>query len=339
MLRLKLSKRYHTIGKPIKRAEPKPDRYHIYMDFNDHQRKNYTTISVKCLCGNDDSYLISMVDREGWEFPLVICRSCGLIRAKEYWDENSVNDYYSNWYRRLHGGEDDPGQFYRKQEKHSQLVFDFVKEYTERFKKPFTIVDIGGGAGGVLDLFKRTNNTYLFDFNYLLLKQAKKMGIQTVKGGIDKLHVINEKPDLVILSHVVEHFVNIDKELESLKEHLEIGSLVYIELPGIDSLKSGRRGYDFLGDIQLAHVYYFSQGVLNNLMGRFGFRCLKSNTLISGIYEYTGQISELKNYYDTVCSQIKIAETKRKLGLLYIKKLIGIILPQSFKSWVKNVFT
>lgn len=138
------------------------------------------------------------------------------------------------------------------------------------------------------------------------------MGILTVESGIDKLGDIRKKPDLVILSHVVEHFTNVDKELTTLIEYLKIGSLVYVELPGIDSLKTGRRKYDFLGDIHKPHVFYFSREVLNNLMERYGFRCLKSNTLISGLYEYTGEIRELVNYHDTVCSQIKIAEIKRK---------------------------
>jgi len=100
MLQLKLSKRYHTIGKPIRKAKPSSEHYLIYKEFDEYQRKNYNIIPVKCLCGKDNSYPISNVDREGWAYPLVICRSCGLIRAKDYWDEKSVSDYYSNWYRK-----------------------------------------------------------------------------------------------------------------------------------------------------------------------------------------------------------------------------------------------
>ena len=59
-------------------------------EFEDYQSSNYNTIAVLCLCWNDNSYIISTVDREGWEYPLVICRSCGLIRAKNSWDEKNV---------------------------------------------------------------------------------------------------------------------------------------------------------------------------------------------------------------------------------------------------------
>ena len=87
------------------------------------------------------------------------------------------------------------------------------------------------------------------------------------------------------------------------------------------------------------HVFYFSRGVLNNLMERYGFKCLKSNTLISGLYEYTGQIGELVNYHDTVCSLINNAELKRKLGFPYfqsVKFFIARILPRSLSDKIKK---
>ena len=336
---LKLSKRYYTIGKPMKNARPSPERYHIYKEFEEYQKNNYKTIRVKCLCNNNTSYLISNVDREGLEYPLMICKSCGLIRAREYWDEKSTDHFYSNWYRKKYGGEENPDKFYKQHLFKSKLLWDFVNEYTSKLNKPINIFDIGGGSGSILDLFISENNCYLFDFNKPFLKKANEMGIKTIEGGIDKLNLIKEKPDLVILSHVLEHFTNVHQELETLIKHLKLGSLVYVELPGIDSLREGRRAYDFLGDIHKPHVFYFSRGVLNNLMERYGFKCLKSNTLISGLYEYTGQIGELINYHNNVFSLLKNAEIKRKLGFpLFhsIKLFIASILPRSLKDVLKN---
>jgi len=332
---LKLSKRYYTIGKPIKKARESPERYLIYKEFEEYQKNNYNTIPVECLCNNNTEYLISNVDREGFEYPLMICTSCGLIKAREYWDEKSTNHFYSNWYRKKYGDEENPDKYYKKQSFHSKLVWDYVNEYMSKLNTPYTVFDIGGGTGGILDLFKSENNCYLFDFNKPFLKKANEMGIKTIEGGIDKLNLIKEKPDLVILSHVLEHFTNVHQELETLKRHLKLGSLVYVELPGIDSLREGRRTYDFLGDIHKPHVFYFSCGVLNNLMERYGFKCLKSNTLISALYKYTGETGELVNYHDTVCSLINISERRRKLGVHHVNKA-GRILPSSFKRWVKK---
>jgi len=149
---------------------------------------------------------------------------------------------------------------------------------------------------------------------------------------------IGIKPDLVILSDVLEHIVDLDEKLTNLKKCLKVGSLLYIRLPGIDSLTVGRRKHDFLGDIFRAHVYYFSLDVLNNLMSRYGFRCLKSSTLITAVYEYTGEIGKLVNYHDMVCSLIKNAEIKRKMGFTHIRKLGGKILPRSLVNRLKDLF-
>ena len=351
-MELKLSNRYYTItGKPTspgrflyKDSIPKPEYYPIYDEFEEHQKINYSYRVVKCPCGNDNSYLISTVDREGLEYPLVICRSCGLIRAKYYWDEKSVEDFYSNWFRKKNDGlviknnAETVEKIYAYHKVKGQTTYNFLNKIISRLNKPYTVIDIGGGSGGILDAFLRDASCFLIDFNKVLLENARNMGISTVEGGIDQLSNIGFKPDLVILSDVLEHIVDLDKTLTNLKKCLKVGSLLYVRLPGIDSLTVGRRKHDFLGDIHKPHVYYFSLDVLNNLMSRYGFRCLKSNTLITTVYEYTGEIDKLVNYHDVVCSLINNAEIKRKMGLWHIRKLAGKILPRPLVNRLKDRF-
>ena len=95
MSRLKLSKRYFRTGRPINNSTPEERVFGT--EFDDYQRKHYPTVPIECLCGEQKSYLISTTDRDGWEYPLVLCISCGLIRAKRYWDQESTIDYYKNW--------------------------------------------------------------------------------------------------------------------------------------------------------------------------------------------------------------------------------------------------
>lgn len=102
MSRLILPKRYFQTGKPVNQLSEEANA--LYVEFDNYQRKYYHILPVECICGEDNSYLISSTDRTGYEFPLVLCRSCGLIRAKEYWDQESTIDYYKNWYRKLHSG-------------------------------------------------------------------------------------------------------------------------------------------------------------------------------------------------------------------------------------------
>ena len=142
---------------------------------------------------------------------------------------------------------------------------------------------------------------------------------------------------MVILSHVLEHVVDIDRALKDLSHSLKEGSLLYVELPGVDSLKLGRRKFDFLGDIHKPHVTYFSSKVLENLLSRYGFKVLKSNAIIEGIFEYTGERSDLVNFHDNVVSDIKSAEFRRKLGFDKFKNILSTIFPKNIKIFLKNI--
>ena len=95
---------------------------------------------------------------------------------------------------------------------------------------------------------------------------GKGFGIQMQFGG-DKAFFDSEiKPNLVILSHVVEHFNDLDIFFNKLCTHLEKNSYVYIEVPGIlnNIRKRNERlsedgynsGNDFLGYLQFVHNYF-----------------------------------------------------------------------------------
>ena len=90
-----------------------------YFDFfNGYAKENYKLIPTKCLCGNDNDILLSQSDRHGVEFPTVVCKECGLIRAKDYFTNENVKDFYQNYYRpgpnslNINYGNSDPEIFF-----------------------------------------------------------------------------------------------------------------------------------------------------------------------------------------------------------------------------------
>ena len=329
-MKIKLPRRYHRVGVAIR-----PPRHPVGGEFDRYQKKNYQFEPVNCLCGVKNSdYVISTVDREGWKYKLVACQSCGLIRASDYWDEYSLADFYSNWYRE--SGESDVNSFYARQANRSASVKNFVEQHTSDFKKRYVVFDIGGGAGGILDSFRNDARCYLVDYDISFFKKAESMGISTQRGGINDLENIIDQPDLVILSHVLEHFTDVNQKIEDLTSRLRIGALVYIELPGIDSLCEGRRKHDFLGDIHIPHVFYFSQNVLNNVMRRLGFECVHSTSEIRALFRYTGIKGERVNHHDSVCSLIRRSETKRKFHIYTFKRILSLALPEPLKNFIKK---
>ena len=52
--------------------------------FNILKKEKFHFVETKCLCKSSNDILLSEVDRHGNEFYIVICKSCGLIRALKY---------------------------------------------------------------------------------------------------------------------------------------------------------------------------------------------------------------------------------------------------------------
>jgi hypothetical protein len=75
-------------------------------------------------------------------------------------------------------------------------------------------------------------------------------------------------------------------------------SLVYFEFPALDSLKLGRSG-NFLNELHIPHIYYFTSYWMKNYLASKGFESLYVDKY-SRIVAKLGKINQknvFKNYY------------------------------------------
>tara|TARA_Y100000590_G_scaffold468771_1_gene653026 strand:- start:1405 stop:2451 length:1047 start_codon:yes stop_codon:yes gene_type:complete len=333
-----LPKRYFKIGY----ARSKNEEYSKFC--NKYIEENYKFKQTSCLCKKNNDQPLSEVDRHGCKFKLVICKSCGLIRAKYYFDDISLDDFYTNHYRRIVGNDKiTPIDFYQQQKRESKKRWSFLKKsINQDLNNKFIIFDCGGGAGGNLDGFINRKNLYLSEYYEPYIEFAKSKGINTIKGGLKEFNKLNIKPNLIILSHVVEHWSNFDNEITELIKCLLPNTYIYIEFPGIDSIKLGRRGYDFLGEIHNAHIYYFASYVFINLLNRRGFKCLVHTAEFYGLFKYSSKKTDIINYYHEVRKDLIKAEKKRLLELVdrkskFIQKILKKILPRKLIRMLKKI--
>jgi hypothetical protein len=298
-----------------------------YNFFNLYAKENYKLVKNNCLCGENKDILLSQTDRHCVDFITVVCKNCGLIRARDYFKSEDVEDFYKNFYRTisLHDRyrQMSPADFFDIQKKESKFRYDLINNYKIKPINELKIVDLGGGVGGILDHFHGSNDKYLLDYYDPYLNYAETKGIKSIKGGLNK---IDFKPDIIILSHVVEHWSNFKYEIQRLIDiQKKNETLNYIEFPGVDSIKKGRREGDVLGDIQVPHVYYFTSYVFENLMNRYGFKRVYIDTLIKSIFIYTGEKINLINYFELCRNDLISAEKTRKLQIF--KNLIKFFIP------------
>lgn len=309
----------------------KKSENHKYINFfQNYKKKNYKLLDNNCLCGNKNDQLLSKVDRYSVKFDTVICRSCGLIRAPKFFDNESIIDFYKNHYRKIMSDDStnytDPENLYEEQKKKAKDQFKIIDQTLKKKIKNFIILDLGGGVGGRLEYFDKSNKLFLADFFDPYLTYAKSKGINTLKGGLKD---VNFKPDLIILSHVIEHWNNFDIEIKNLIKIQKINQTInFIEFPGIDSLKLGRRGGDFLYDIHIPHVYYFASYVFENLMNRYGFEKIYIDEEIKSLFIYTGKIKKLENNFFKVKDDLIKAEFTRKKEI--IKNKVKILFPKLY---------
>jgi hypothetical protein len=305
-----------------------------YNFFNSYAKINYKLIDNDCLCGVKNDILLSQTDRHYVDFVTVCCKNCGLIRAQKYFRNKDVEDFYKNFYRTTKGYKDlPPPEKFDVEKKNSKYKYDLLNVNKIKPINNLKIVDLGGGAGGVLDHFNKNNEKYLFDYFDPYLKHAETKGIKSIKGGLDK---IDFKPDIIILSHVIEHWSNFNYEIEKLiSVQKKNETLNYIEFPGIDSIKKGRREGDILGDIHIPHVYYFSSYVFENLMNRHGFEKIYLDTLIKSIFIYTGKKKNLINYFQLCKNDLIIAEKTRKIQIF--KNLLKFFIPIFFLKIIRKI--
>jgi SAM-dependent methyltransferase len=237
------------------------------------------------VCSSEDYEQLAEKDRYGLYCKTVICKKCGLLITHPRMNQASLNQFYSEDYRELYtGSKQAHARFFFLQRRQGYRIINFIRKYDRSisFRDKF-VLEIGCGAGGILDLFRDAGAQVMgFDLGADYLKYGvKEHHLHLVCGTIADYHE-TRKPDIIIYSHVLEHLSSSVDELKRIKELCHEGTLVYIEVPGILSI---HKTYgDFMRYLQNAHLYHFSLGTLNNLLSRNGFTLVSGNEQVRSLF-------------------------------------------------------
>lgn len=300
-----LGKRYIYNGKAIIHLSKRQLKAKKYMLEN--IKNSYRFVSVNCECGDNDYDVLSEKDRYGLPVRIVICKRCGLVYQNQSLDDDSTKDFYSNLYRKMYETSTISNHF-QVQIKRGIRIRDWI--YKEIGYIPRKVIEIGCGAGGILKAFQiKGAKTLGVDFDEDYLKYGRNRGLNLKFGGVNE--VIPYQADLIILSHVLEHFTNIEMELDVLKDTLSGGGYLYVEVPGIFNLK--QYSYDFLRSLQNAHNYYFTLGTLKQILQFYGWKLVHGNENIYSLFKYIETPNyNIKNYYSEIKQYLIYYEKMRR---------------------------
>lgn len=224
------------------------------------------------MCGNTNKnfdIVLSEKDRYGISIKFLLCQKCSIIRTDKKLDKNSLSDFYSKYYRQIYGN----GLLSIEDEYIGQVIkgrnYKRLLEQHIPLSNINTVFDFGCGTGGVLYPFKEDNKlVYGSDYNNDRLNYGKGYGLNLLDALTDFEKIRNSKYDLVILSHVMEHFSDPIVELNNLFELISDDGYILIIVPS--PLYIGKSPQITCRFFQNVHLYNFNKEYLVGFFDKLG---------------------------------------------------------------------
>ncbi len=189
---------------------------------------------------------------------------------------------------------------------------------------PEKVIEIGCGAGGILKAFQNMGcKTLGIDFNQKYLDFGIANGLDLRLGGTGVLK--DYTADLVILSHVVEHFSDLNKELSAIGNLLKASGHLYVEVPGVFNLRP--YSFDFLRSLQNAHNYYFTLGTLTQVMAKYSWSLKYGDERVRSLFILTNKKDDIsQNHYFVTMHKLNQYERIRPLLRPQLSSLMNNLL-------------
>ncbi|MCK9362297.1 MAG: class I SAM-dependent methyltransferase [Syntrophales bacterium] len=203
-------------------------------------------------------------------YDVVCCHECGFVYA----DTSVTQDEYDLFYAKYSKYEDNKTATGGGKTSWEQKRFDETASFIYSFlpDRKAGILDIGCANGGLLKAFRGLGYTKLFgvDPSSACVENVRRLGIDAQVGSLsDPLNF--GLYDCILLSHVLEHVINLKGALSAiyLSATDKHKTYVYIEVPNASQYND----YVFapFQDFNTEHINHFSQRCLENLMNLCGF--------------------------------------------------------------------
>jgi ubiquinone/menaquinone biosynthesis C-methylase UbiE len=172
---------------------------------------------------------------------------------------------------------------------------------------------------------------YGCDYSSEAVRLAKNKGLFVNQGGVESLE--GRKFDILILSHVVEHFVNIKDELEKIKMIIKNDGIVYVEVPGVCDLENKKEYlYNYNIYSVLAHMHNFNLTSLRFVMESNGFELIKGNEYVKSLFKMVSddykKVDVTQNYKNTmecleraIDKHIQIEKSPVRVGKRFVRRI------------------
>lgn len=216
------------------------------------------------------------------------CAECFLYFLQEIPSKEEISSYYKNEYHNYSLLASLVKRTFRNFRCSSQFqyVIDSLGNVTNKH-----ILEVGAGDGHLLSYFKDQNAVTGLEFSEKFVEYARKRYHITL---IDRdFFEMSGKVDMILMSHVFEHFADIHAVLEKSMELLNEGGYMFIEVPNSPP-HGGCSASDLKEYLATAHIYNFAVPNLEKLFTNHGYTIVAMNRFTYNLPEYYSELKKFK---------------------------------------------
>lgn len=284
----------------------------LYHFIKDCDEGKFAFEEYNCECGatKKDFEVLAKKDRYGIDVNTVICKKCGQLMTNPRMTQESYNLFYDIYYRDIYSGSATASDcFFENQLRHGKIIHSIVSRECD-MNTIRSVLEIGCGAGGILQAFKSDSvNVKGVDLGSEYIKYGRNQGLDLENIASSVLVERGKKYDLIILSHVFEHFLDLEKELTDIYSLLSDNGKLYIEVPGVYNIRmAGGYNGDILMYLQNAHVRHFTKNLLVKVMAKYGFKNIYADEQVASIFCKGKEDITYENDYQRIINKWKSLE-------------------------------
>jgi SAM-dependent methyltransferase len=212
-------------------------------------------------------------------YDVVSCDECGFVYANNIPKQDMFDQYYAKMSKY---------EFEYKEGVVAGEYFAFFNRVVEFLvdnldNKKLRILEIGCSTGALLSILQSKGYTNIvgMDPSQACVDTVKNLyEIEAFVGTISTL-AKNEKFDVIIMTAVLEHIVDIDAAMKILRSNLKNDGLLLLEVP--DAERFDEYIFTPFQQFSIEHIDYFSESSLKNLLGKHSFEFIDSKKSVNDI--------------------------------------------------------
>ena len=232
-------------------------------------QKTYEPVAC-VLCGRSETKLIARKGQFGWATYVSICESCGLVFLNPRWTKDGYNYFYASEYDQYYRFDEDKAT--EKEQRKAKVVWERLEQYTPR--RFASALDIGCGLGWCLHTIQQASpETHIAGIepsDTCSEHFVNQIGGELVARDVDSdWYLANqERFDLIIFRHVLEHLLDPVAVLEKVAQAMSPQGVLYIAVP--DMMHPDGSLSDFW--YRCVHTYYYSKTTLARIAAHAGLQ-------------------------------------------------------------------